>query len=60
MVRVTALDIQVSLCDQMANCSGLSSNMAACGNPLLYRVPAHGACDCPGYPGQSARSNGSL
>ena len=58
MVSVTALDIQVSLCDQMANCSDLSSNMAACGNPLLYRVPAHGVCDCPGYPGQSVRSNG--
>ena len=34
MVCVTALDIQVSLRNQMANLSGLSSNMAAYGNPL--------------------------
>ena len=39
MVRVTtALDIQVSLRNQMANfISGLSSNMVASGNPL-YQV----------------------
>ena len=34
MVCVTALDIQVSLRNQMANFSGLSSNMDAYGNPL--------------------------
>ena len=34
MVHMTALDIQVSLHNQMASFSGLSSNTAAYGNPL--------------------------
>ena len=35
MVRMTALDIQVSLRNEMANLSVFSSNMAACENPPL-------------------------
>ena len=35
MVCVTALDIQVSLHNQMANWGGLFSNMASCDNILF-------------------------
>ena len=61
--NVTALDIQVSLCNQLANFSGLSSNMAACDVDiqvsLQSNVTALDLCNQMGLPWIS-RSVGAI